>query len=192
MQRVNNREMHGFTLVEIIVVIGIIIILLAIMSSSLVQATRSAKVTATATRLRQIWTALSLYRSENGGDTSYGFPSDMGLPERSPYGEPAWFKDPPPCGYHPFQFKTNFYLMCLCNVPEGELLASCRARVSKNVQTYKEDWILLVDDNCTDPNVNLFNKYQEKRAVGVLLGGSLKVRHSTGNHLDPSWWATAE
>lgn len=201
MQELKTQNQSGFTLVEMIVVIGIVIILLAIVSPSLAQASKAAKVSATATRLRQIWTALSLYRSEYGGDTSYGTPSEMGLPERIPYlyGEPTWFaqnfpwlKEAPPCGYHPTGVNTNFYLMCLCDVPEDEQLALCRARFSKNAQTYKENLILLIDDNCSDPNVNLFNKYQEKRAVGVLLGGTLKIRQSTGRHLDPSWWATPE
>lgn len=193
-----HGRIRGVTLVEILVVIGVILILTAITVPVMSSAKRSAKVTATTVRLRNQWIALSLYRAEYDSDGRYGTSPEMGLPEFEVRNmaviDHTW---PPPCGIHP-DLWVNFWVRCFCGhegMSEEELnaaLPKCRARISADSNLYRENWILLIDDNCSDPDVKLRNVYQRKRAVGVFLSGQVKFKVGIGDHLKPGWWANPE
>lgn len=194
---INGRN-RGVTLVEILVVIGVILILMAITVPIMSSAKRSAKVTATMVRLRNQWVALSLYRSDYEGDGRYGTSPEMGLPKFQTRSmaviDQTW---PPPCGVHP-DLWVSFWVRCFCGqdgMSEEELkavLPKCRERIAEESNIYRENWILLIEDNCSDPEVKLKNDYQRKRAVGVFLSGQVKLRVGIGDHLKPGWWANPE
>jgi len=71
MRRGSFKSNKGFTLVELLVVIGIIALLIAILLPALNRARRAAKTTVCMSNLRQMGTAWTMYLSENKGHLPY-------------------------------------------------------------------------------------------------------------------------
>jgi prepilin-type N-terminal cleavage/methylation domain-containing protein len=73
---------RGFTLVELLVVIGIIAVLISILLPSLTKARRQSETVQCASNMRQLGMALLLYTDANSG---YLFPTDMGWSNKQVY-----------------------------------------------------------------------------------------------------------
>jgi len=74
----------GFTLIELVVVIGVIALLMALLFPALAAAKRTARKTACASNLRQVGLAIHLYADENQGWIPYG-------PKAPPFTSPSSF-----------------------------------------------------------------------------------------------------
>lgn len=186
-----NRK--GLTVIELLVVISILVILTAITYPSLSAAKHRAKITASAAKLKQVYTWLHIYRNGYGEEVAYGYPAQMGLPDKSGFGEPAWMTAPSPCGNHPVLQKDTraFILTTLCNSTDADR-PRCLKSVADDIVLYHENYVLLMDLNCTDPNNNYNARFQEKFGIGIMLGGNLKTRRAIGDVFKPGWWANPE
>lgn len=78
---------RAVSLIEVLVVIGIVCTLLAIGLPVIASTKESASKTTCRSQLRQIYVSIALYRTEYSGDGVYGDPSRMGLP---PSSVPIW------------------------------------------------------------------------------------------------------
>lgn len=80
MQNRSGPSSWGFTVVELLVVIGIVLILAALAFPVFVQAKREGIRTKAGMHLRGTAQSIALYREESGGASTWGEPDDMGLP----------------------------------------------------------------------------------------------------------------
>lgn len=80
-----SHKRCGFTLVELLVVLGIIVILLSILLPSIASARRQAETAVCSSNLKQIGEALLSYADEHDG---WLFPSEMGWDSKHVYTDP--------------------------------------------------------------------------------------------------------
>ena len=73
MRTMSRRRRHAFTLVELLVVIGIIALLISILLPTLNQARASGQAVVCLSNIRQLWTVTLMYADDNDGSLPYAW-----------------------------------------------------------------------------------------------------------------------
>lgn len=172
----------AFSLLELIVVIGIILVLASIMFPAFSRAKQAAKETQSKGNLRQIYLGLMLYRENHGAKVEYGMAPEMGLPEMlASSAEQTWevvrsrdvWKSPccchkdAPTGYPDYKKHQTDYAEYFHMREQWEAYA----------QKWQENSLLVVDMHCNDANSNLYAPRDGKiKLIGVRMNGSVESR----------------
>lgn len=176
---------RGFTLIELLIVIAILAVVTAITVPVFVRVKKSAKITVSVSNLRQMHMATMIYQSDYDGGGVYGDIGPMGLPPidyvfSSLLDLPLSLYESP-CGDHPSDSKKviDYYYHPSFG---GALFA-------EEAVLFEENLVLWKDLNCTDHEVSLWNIFESRRGLAVLLSGQVINHHKPGDMSDPSWWA---
>lgn len=177
----NKDYKRAFTLLEIIMCLCIIALLTALATPVFINAKRASKAVVSKARLKQVHAAVSLYRMNH--DDQFPTIWDIYLyPVNGPF-EPwnlhydNWISG---CDPHPYAAGPR------------EAFAYIPWELSevfmKRYEQYGEQLILLYDDKCSDPSVNLRNQFEKKRGIGILTNGTIIDKTATGILDYPEWW----
>lgn len=178
---------RAFTLLEVMVVVGIIVILASLTMPALQRAKLSAKVTATKGNLRQIYIGLMLYREQNDPVTEYGTAVEMGLP---------WLMEAPATARSIVPTEAVWRSPCCCHKDgPGPGRSGDYSKYYTDYASYfdgyaDELWtpyvrrveggaVLLADLHCNDPELDLYRPISPICLVGVRLNGRIEARHRT-------------
>ena len=170
---------RAYSLIEVLVVIAILLIVAAIVAPVYAGAKKAAKISATISNLKQLHMAALLYQTESGAPGSYGPLSVSGLPASGDMrAYLQLFKSP--CGRHPSDF-TDYATVYYPGLRPD--------RYDEDAARFQENLIVVLDMQCSDPTVDLYQPLDPKFGLGILLSGALIRKTDTGDFLDPGWWA---
>ncbi|MCW5945661.1 MAG: hypothetical protein KIT74_01365 [Fimbriimonadales bacterium] len=173
------------------IVLVIIAVVAAILMPIISSAKRSAKVSTSIQKMRQLYAALEVYRLEHDGsdgtydfyklglapgrhfqDTLLGlrpsawespFPFDKTIFDSGPTTIPGWIT------YGP-GFYDPMYLHGHTNIDYHTYLA-----------TYRQNAVVFIDPYCNPPGTHMRAPFVSKRALAILLSGEVVNRSRTGN-----------
>ena len=168
-----SKRLSGFTLLELVAVMAIIALLSVIITPVYQRAILSAKTTSEVQRLRQIYTALSLYQDQ-WGFKGYETEAAVGLPDVFQF-HIMFPKDfyVGPCGYtpsfDPHGDGVSFYM-------SGPYETGPRL-----FKEYRQNSLIVADFQCNTGDTDVSDLYVYKRVLGVLLSGQLVNRWRSGD-----------
>lgn len=171
---------RGFTLVEVLMVIGIMVILAALSFPVFVNAKKAARRTACISNLRQIGVAITLYRGDLT-PSDRGTPVEMGLPPDRGALRMASFASLQCQGNNP---SGNGYYMTYPGPDDEDHFQELWARY---VASYGSQSIIFFDPNHQESFPRSI-KWDNWAAIGLRLDGSVFTRIRQGFPLSLGWW----
>lgn len=178
------RASRAFTMIELLVAIGILAVLAAIASPVLIQARESAKVQASISRLKQLHMAVTLYRQDWEGAGAGSMASSLGLPDsRHVYTTyfglgKSFFVSP--CGYKRSIEGNLMQLSYQYGIEHGKT-------GDESLMKYGENHLLFVDAHCNPEGTLWGAPHTLKRGLCVLLSGQTKNLFKRGWPGLPEW-----
>lgn len=177
----------GFTLVEVLVSVGIVAILIGLLTPVYKHAKRSAQIASTSSKLHNIQLATTLYRQKYDGDGVYGHIYAMGLPDAEMLS--ATLYDNRHTDFHPLDM---YYSSCGFHPGDNGFMSWFPTTQDKYwtipVLELEDAMPLCTDLNCNDADVAVQNRWQTKFGVAVTLGGWIVRKRKEGPVDDPYWW----
>ena len=178
---------QGWTLIEIIVVMGIMMVLLALATPIFTAAKGATQLRVTESNLRQLYVQTSLYRVDYDGDGVYGDSFAMGLPPiRSARTLlPLLTSLHPPRAPHPITQIGSAYWVYFAD-PDLDGVTPTWATTTGARQ---DQALLFCDPFNNDPTLPLDRGgYITRLVVGIDLGGSIRRKRGTGDWMLRDWW----
>lgn len=181
----NIKHSKGFTLVEILVVIAIIIVVMAIAFPVLRTAKESSLKTVTISNLKQLWQATEIYRIDHDG-TGFGRTADMGLP-------PDKYLITDPLKLSPPRMTQDIYHKEYVYYPVSpDADSNLQDLFAAWAKTCEGQTVIFADLNFNEYQLSNFNPYQSVFAIGVTLNGSIRKRTAIGDALRADFWKCKE
>ncbi len=178
MARSNQR---GFTLIEILTVVGIVAVLSALGFALIEPSKRSGKIVVTLGRLHQCQLAVALYTADTGVE---GLPDLMDFVNGTTHGKTFYGvgeeMTTSACGLHPESSGPHFTIFLDSSEPAGN------GRIAGESGTKSP--VLFADENCNEPDVHIRSDYVTKLGLGVLFDGSLLRRRHQGSVGSRRFW----
>jgi prepilin-type N-terminal cleavage/methylation domain-containing protein len=190
-QQLSRKGIHsGVTLVELLAVIAIVVVLAALFYPVLAGARGEAHKTVCISNLRQLSTAISLYRGQHGGDAvtfgdlySMGLPPPRNLTDALASTRSLWKCDGPSrrAGHVESGFSYTYI-----PAPPGERIGA--TTWAEYVQTEGEAALLFTDLYHSPAGTDLSSPVSVKRGIAVTLAGNIVRKTKAGLPGDFDWW----
>jgi prepilin-type N-terminal cleavage/methylation domain-containing protein len=187
------RNRNGFSLVEVLVVISIILVLAAFLLPAFKSAKDSAHESTCLSNLHQLGIAVSLYRSDNNGEGVFGDMFEMGLPPAGLGYGALWDHLPvaKKLGIchgpgRPTKLSPDGFAYRYVPAPPGQKTGTTTWK--EYVAQKGDAAILFMDENHNAPTVSMVSPFTTKHVIGLNLGNSVIRKTRQGDPWLFDWW----
>lgn len=198
------KQKSGFTVLEAIISIAVILILMALLTPLFAAAKRKAQITSSVARHRQLFLGLEVYRQNQGVTEIYDSPRAyyaLGLPSwRGTYTLDHFGLTPrdlhSPCGedltIHESSGITqgNGWITFICPAYDPQIMVGgANIQYATYLQKYRENAVAFFDGFCNPAGTRMNNPFVKKRGIAVSISGQLFNRVKDGRVFELQWWS---
>lgn len=185
------------TLVETLVVMGILAVLAALIFPAMAPSLRASKTSAAVSNLHQLHYALALYQADWTEDAHdpLAVAATLGLPSLEQLSEPTAkasfptilpFVEKSPCGFSESVRKVNKFAVFYYAVDRQD--PESFPDYAGYYHEHPSDGILAIDANCGSPEVNIYDTRFPQPMLGLRLdGGIIRRRTNDRRPTDEVW-----